>query len=304
MNKFKLIVDGNSVRQLTIDSLKEAVYNLKDDTDSFIILEPKIPINNSIYLQAIRQGNSYIAETRLVFGSADNYKHYSKTIATPEELFSVFAQYYEKKQLPEIKNWTNETNPSYKDDEEDNDAEMIKLYKRQPKETRYFEVWLNDDNKSLTIHTGIVGDIGLTEDVIYDEEGDLPVKIAMKQLVAAQKEMGYDTVKLTELVIQYSYNLEKENYKKVVSIKGQVEDLLNECLGWTGNGHCEDSDAENNVVNLFCYVVDKVIAVETILKTFSEIGIPADLRIAFADDKTEEYLQLYPKAGLFSIVGN
>lgn len=300
MNKFKLIVDGHSERHLTIEILKEAIYNLSDDAESYIILEPKVPIHNSIYLQAIRQGNNYITEIRLVFGCANNYKHYSKIMSNPEELFSVFSDYYLRNQLPPIKNWTDETNIT----NIDNEAEMVKLYKVQSKEILYFEIWLNEDNISLTIHTGSVGKIGITEDVIFDEEGDLPAKIAMKQLVTAQKKIGYNTVKLTELVVQYSYNLEKENIKSVVHTKEQVEDLLNECLGWTGNGHCEDSDAENNVVNLFCYVVDKLIAVETILNTFSEIGIPDNLKIAYADDRTEEYIQLHPNVGLFSIVGN
>lgn len=290
MNKFKITVDGDALRQHNIEILKEAIFNLNDDTNSFIILDPKTPINNSIYLQAAMQGNQYIAETRLVFDSPNNFKHYTKTYNTKEELFDIVANYYEREQLPDIRDWFDETN-NYLEIEFVDD-EMVKLYKSHLNNTEYFEVWLNDDGVSLTIHTGNVGDTGQTEDVFYDEEGDLPVKVAMNQLVLAQKEKGFHSVNLIELVVQY---ISKE--KESITEKDAVEILLNESLGWTGNGHCEGGHAEAGIVNLFCYVVDKDVAVDTIRKAFEENGLSKNLTIAYADEKTEEYISLYPTQG-------
>ena len=297
MNKFKLTVDGDSLRQHNIEVLREVIFNLKDDTDSFVILDPKTPINNSIYLQAIKQEDKYIAETRFVFDNPNDFKHYSKEYKTPEELFELFAEYYKNQQLPNIRNWVDESK-SLSNNNDSRGDEMVKLYKTYPTKTSYFEVWLNDDEMSLTIHTGEVGHTGMTEDVFYDEEGDLPVKVAMNQLIVAQKEMGYDTVSLTELIVQYTFGSDKKS-DLILTEKEQIEILLNECLGWTGNGHCEGGDAESEIVNLFCYVVDKEIAIDTILKAIEENGLPQNLKIAYADEKTEEYISLYPVKGEF-----
>lgn len=293
MNKFKLIINGNSVRQLNIDILKDAVYGLVDDTDNFIILEPKIPIDNSIYLQAICNDDEYTAETRLIFGSNDNFKHYTKVFGTKEELFEVFSAYYIKNQIPDLKTWIDDTKNFY--DSNNDNIEMIKLYKTYPEAIKYFEVWLNDDNISLTIHTGIVGEVGETEDVIYDEKGDLPVNIAMEQMVVQQKEKGYNTINLTELIVQYTDNIKEINSNTISYNQDNIESLLNEGLGWTGNGHCEGGDTEASVTNLFCYVADKDIAVETIVNILEEenIFLP-NLKIAYADERTEEYTLLYP----------
>lgn len=299
MNKFKLTIDGSGVRQLTTQVLEEAVFGLRDNVDSFILLEPKNPIENSIYLQAISQEDFYIAEIRFVFGSADNFKHYSKTIKSKEELFELFKKYLNE-EIPNVIDWTDETSSLL--DLADDEDEMIKLYKQDIDGMHYFEIWLNDDGVSLTTHTGIVGDTGVTEDIFYDEKGDLPVKVGMKQLVATQKELGYNTMSLIEVVVQYCYDKADEGSFEVEKQKNVLESILNESLGWTGNGHCDGGDAHNQIANLFCYVIDKKQALVTILESFEEVGIPLGLKIAYADDITEEYQLLYPNEGYFSIV--
>lgn len=295
--QFKLIKDGDGVRKHDISTIKEAIYSLTDNPDSFIILEPKTPIDHSIYLQAVKQEDLYIAEIRFVFNSDEDYKHYSCVFENKEDLFAIFSEYYLNERIPDIKEWKDEST-TFRDETED---EMVKLYKEVKGITHYFEIWLNDDEISLTIHNGVLGETGETEEVIYDEEGDLPVKVAMAKLITTQKSLGYTDRVLTELIVQFSYN-EKENMQLLLQKREHIESLLNDCLGWTGNGHCDGADIGSGTTNLFCYVVDKDIATKTILEVLIEEGYFEGVKIAYADEQTEEYSLLYPKNGSFSLI--
>lgn len=296
MIQFKLIKDGSSVRKHDLDILKATIQSLTEDGDSYVILEPKTPIENSIYIQAIKQEDGYSAEIRFIFDSDDNFKHYSRTFNREEDLFNVFSQYYSANKIPDLKTWEDETNTF----EEETQEEMVKLYKEEKGVLHYFEVWLNDDEISLTTHCGILGETGETEEVFYDEEGDLPVKVAMAKLISTQKKTGYTERVLTELILQYYYN-ENEDLTALLHKRHKIEELLNDCLGWTGNGHCDGGDIGSGTMNIFCYVVDKNIAVHTILEVLEEEHLLDSLKIAYADEETEEYIGLYPPLTDFNL---
>lgn len=291
--QFKLINGDGSIRKHDIETLKEVLYNLQDTDDSFIILEPKQPIGNSIYLQAVKQEELYIAEIRFVFSNPDNYKHYSKVFENVDDLLEVFSAYYTNERIPDIKQWKDETELSDVDS-----IDMVKLYKKVGDTVYYFEIWLNDDDLSLTIHQGVLGDTGQTEDIIYDEEGDLPVKIAMAEIVVNQEKKGYRPInEMVELIVQYPSHIGRDNTKKE-----NIEALLNECLGWTGNGHCESVDNAPNTLNYFCYVVDKQIATKAILEVLIEENYFDGVRIGYADESTGDYELLFPENGTFSLL--
>lgn len=290
--QFKLINGDGSIRKHDIQTLKQVLYTLKDAEDSFIILEPKQPIDNSIYLQAVKQGEVYIAEIRFIFGDPDNYKHYSKVFENVADMFDVFSVYYTNEKIPDIKQWKDETELSDADS-----IGMIKLYRKVGGQIDYFEVWLNDEI-SLTIHQGILGEIGETEEIIYDEEGDLPVEVAMVEIVVNQEKKGYAPMdELVELIVQYPANVNNDNTKKE-----NIEALLNECLGWTGNGHCESVDTAPNALNFFCYVVDKHIATKTILEVLIEENYFDGVKIGYADENAGDYELLFPENGTFSLL--
>ena len=297
MNQFKLIVDGESIRKHNIEVLKDTIFNLNKKEGDFVILEPKHPINDSIYLQVVFEDGIYLTEIRFVFGSDSNYKHYSYVVNDKETIFKIFADYYLEEKTPNIQDWKDNSS-TFTDGIED---EMVKLYKKSGKDILYFEVWLNDDNISLTTHKGALGDMGETEDIIYDEEDDLPVKVGMAKIVSDLRQLGYyDNVSLTEMIIQYTYN-DNENMSVLVNKRQHIESLLNECLGWTGNGHCDGGDVGSGSMNLFCYVVDKDIAARTILEMLVEEGYLDGVSIAYADERTEEYELIYPEKGYFEL---
>lgn len=296
MTQFKLVKDGDSIRKHDTEVLKQAVFSLTDNDDSFVVLEPKCPIDNSIYLQAVCQEDLYVAEIHFVFDSGKEEKHYSRVFETKQDLYEVFAQYYIQSKIPDLKEW-NDDSLSTTGEEDD---EMVKLYKKINGEITYFEVWINDDG--LTIHTGTLGDTGSTEDIAFKEEIDAAAQISMKKYIAEAKNSGYTEFEdLAEFILQYSYS-ENDEPERLIDKKDRVESLLNNCLGWTGNGHCDGGDCGSGTLNIFCYVVNKDIALETVLELLRDEELTDNLKIAYLNNLTEEYELLYPESGNFSLL--
>lgn len=288
MIQFKLIKDGSSVRKHDIEVLKATICSLTEDEDSYIILEPKTPIENSIYIQAIKQNNEYYAEIRFVFGSDDNFKHYSRTYTAQSDIVDLFTRYYEKGKIPNVSEWNDDTETN----SAESDARMMKLYKQSEGRTSYFEIWINEDD-TITIHKGVLGEVGETE-TIETRKKDMPSNIILAKYVSEQKQLGYEEYEdLTEFIVQYSYG-EDADSAELIEKRDYIESLLNNCLGWTGNGHCDGGDIATGTMNVFCYVVNKDIAVHTILEVLEEEGFMEDLKIGYADETTEEYVGLYP----------
>lgn len=288
MIQFKLIKDGSSVRKHDPEILTTTILSLTENEDSYIILEPKNPIENSIYIQAIKQNNEYYAEIRFVFGTDDNFKHYSRTYATQEEIINLFSQYYTKGKVPNINEWNDDSALNT----EETDLKMVKLYKKSDSATYYFEIWVNED-KTLTIHQGKLGEVGETEN-LDTKNNDLSTDVLLAKYISEQKEAGYEEVNdLTEFIVQYSYKKDAVE-AELIEKRDYVESLFNNCLGWTGNGHCDGGDIRSATMNIFCYVVDKNIAIHTILEVLEEEDLLDNLKIAYADEITEEYIGLYP----------
>lgn len=294
MLQFKLIKDGSSVRKHDSEILKATIQGLTEDEESYIILEPKNPIENSIYIQAIKQNNEYYAEIRFVFGTDDNFKHYSRTYTTQNEIISLFSQYYSEGKVPNINEWNDDSALN----SEEVDLKMIKLYKESNNTIHYFEIWINED-KTLTIHQGKLGEVGETEN-LDTKNKDLPTDVLLAKYISDKKEIGYKELNdLTEFIVQYSYE-EDCDQAELIEKRDYVESLFNNCLGWTGNGHCDGGDIGAGTMNIFCYVVDKNIAIHTILEVLEE-DLLDNLKIAYADENTEEYIGLYPPLTEFSL---
>lgn len=292
--QFKLIENGDSIRKHDKDILIQVISNLKDNEDSYIILEPKQPINNSIYLQVVKELETYKIETRLLFSSDEDFKHYSRSYTSKDEVIWIFENYYTNCKLPDLRSWTDETS-AFKEEEE---RDMVKLYKESDGTIYYFEMWI-DEEDTLTTHKGILGEIGETSNI---NDKDLPPQIEMAKAIEKYLEQGYsEDITLTELIIQYP--IEKKT--KAIDANQQMEDMescLNNCLGWTGNGHCDGGDYAYDIATFFCYVVDKDIATSTIVDALEEDGLLfAGLKIAYADEKTEEYQLIYPNSGTFDL---
>lgn len=174
---------------------------------------------------------------------------------------------------------------------------MIKLIKEIDNKLAYWEVW--KDGKTLTIHSGFVGETGVTENVklkMFERSEKI-----MEELTEEKLAEGYhylDEDELIELVLQYPY--EEQHMEKALEKRHEIEDLMNECLGWTGNGSSDGGDIGSGTINIFNYVIDVDKALKTIIEELTEQNLLANVKIAFLDED-EEHIGLYPKGTDFDI---
>lgn len=98
---------------------------------------------------------------------------------------------------------------------------------------------------------------------------------------------------LLELVVQYSY--EENEMEATLEKRHNVEDLMNECLGWTDNGSCDGGDIGSGTVNIFNYVIDVETATKTIIEELNNNNLLEGVRIAYLPPEGEECIALYPE---------
>ncbi len=175
---------------------------------------------------------------------------------------------------------------------------LIKMIKQVDDEVLYWEVW--QDGKTLIIHYGPVGNTGETEEKklsLFQR-----AEKVMDTLAEEKTNEGYNYVdedELIELVVQYSY--EEKDMEAVLEKRHHVEDLMNECLGWTGNGFCDGGDIGSGTANIFNYVVDIEKAVTTIIEELKSNDLLEGLKIGYSNPE-EEYIALYPKGTEFDLM--
>jgi len=130
---------------------------------------------------------------------------------------------------------------------------MVKVYRNVEGVTEYWEAW--DDSVDLIFHWGRVGELGETRRLPLSDRPRAVEAFEQekKRLIAA----GFKPLlpeHMAQVVIQYKINgmgsgqdLDKAQV---------VEDLMNECLGWTGLGNCDGHDFGSGTLNVFCDVAD------------------------------------------------
>ena len=168
---------------------------------------------------------------------------------------------------------------------------MKKLYKTIDGRLHYKEAWCHRDE--CTFHWGVVGTTGESE--TYPISEDTPNEDVIDNVLADAISDGYREVSIDDhyqIVVQYqtadewgdSVDLEKRH---------RVEDLLNECLGWTGNGHCDGGDIGSGTINSYSFVVAPQLACDAIVDELRSNRLLEGAVIAFRD-KNDEYNVLWP----------
>lgn len=173
---------------------------------------------------------------------------------------------------------------------------LLKLYKTDEDKTLYWEAWHEGDE--IIIHFGIVGDPGETTNIPLPEFE--PPETAIQGHADEAREAGFaeiDPTDLFELVVQLPVKAEGSGVD--IEQAHAVEELLNECLGWNGVGHCDSSDV-SDAVNVYCYVVDPHTATKTIVDELRAQDLLADVVVAY-QNHDEEFVVLWPEGytGIF-----
>ena len=144
---------------------------------------------------------------------------------------------------------------------------MLRLYKKEGDTLRYWEAWVHED--TLTVHQGVVGEMGEQKDTPApaDEDPDMVIAQAAEPLV----DQGYDEPDpeaMVPLVVQYA--LQGKGSGQDFQKRHSVEEVLTDVLGWTGNGEVEGGETQPGRMNVFCRVMDPDIAMRTLLEVLDD----------------------------------
>lgn len=178
---------------------------------------------------------------------------------------------------------------------------MIKLYKRTEKVCLYWEAW-DAGGRLVTIHWGSLGKTGRNKSI------RIPPGKSAKGVIRRESEEplanGYQEIGSEEhaqIVVQYKT---KDEWGDTADLdkRYQVEGILNECLGWTGNGHCDGGDIGSGEINVYSFVVDPKLAKDAIVKALKKNKLLKGAVIAIQNE--DEYEVLWPEdfEGEFSIL--
>lgn len=163
----------------------------------------------------------------------------------------------------------------------------------------YWEVW-EEDEKTLIVHCGCVGDTGeMYEIELYPFQR---VEKEMKELADEHLADGYkelDEEELIEFVLQYDYA--ENQLEEALEKRHQVQEIMDEALGWSGNGYCDGGDIGSGTINIFTFVIDVDKALQTTLEELKNQQLSDGVKIAYVNDE-EDYIQVYPSEGEFNLL--
>ena len=131
---------------------------------------------------------------------------------------------------------------------------MIKLYKKEKGEILYWETWENDDG-THTIHWGKVGDKGKSTKIQKSLFKSADRKIAI--LIEEKIEQGYEEIDIEKHdILLIEYKVDEFGNEADLEKRYELQDKMDETLGWTGIGHCDGGSIGSGTMEVCCFVVD------------------------------------------------
>lgn len=134
---------------------------------------------------------------------------------------------------------------------------MFRLYKRDERGriTHYHEVWVEPQNRRMIVHCGALGEEGEAEP--FRIMLLRPLDRQVEDLLRPAREAGYAELERSEeCVLLVEYTADGFGDLDDMDKRHALEERLNEVLGWTGLGRCEDSRASGDTMEAACFVVD------------------------------------------------
>lgn len=164
---------------------------------------------------------------------------------------------------------------------------LLKLYRKDKTKTLYWEAW--PDGEEIVIHFGELGDTGETTAVALPEFE--PPETAIQKHAEEARQAGFEEIgeeDLFELIVQYKKTaVESEKFQL-------AEEIINDCLGWTGLGHSDGMDDSGSAVNIYCYVVEPEVAARKLVDELSGHDLLDHAVIAF-QDRDENFVVVWPE---------
>jgi hypothetical protein len=146
---------------------------------------------------------------------------------------------------------------------------VLRLYNRGNGPFRYWTAWAI--NGRVIVHLGVVGSRGETRSIEVANGQDAAVVIERES--AAPRAEGFTDLDLDpERQVVVACDTTGYEPDEIAGTVKMLEDLCNECLGWTGNGYCDGPAYGRNRVSVFCPVVERDLAVETVIAALRAHG--------------------------------
>jgi hypothetical protein len=168
---------------------------------------------------------------------------------------------------------------------------LVKLYKQDGDRRLYWEAW--DSEGQVIFHTGELGQRGSTEQVA--PAADESVEAVIEAGVEAARQRGFEPVpaeNMWEIILACPTKADWSSEEKE-GVGHFLEDLCNQCLGWTGLGHCVGPALRRGYVDVLSLVVDLDLGIREII---------AELRRHGCEGKDEELVLSVPEGNGFRVV--
>ena len=133
---------------------------------------------------------------------------------------------------------------------------MLKLYKNIDDVLHYHEAWKS--GRTITEHWGKVGETGQTKE--HPVSGN-----TVESVLAPATEVGFAPIE-NEHVLLVEFKINGMGTGADLQKRHDLEEKLNETLGWTGLGHVDGGSMGSGTMEACCFVVDFDIAKRVIEK--------------------------------------
>ena len=142
---------------------------------------------------------------------------------------------------------------------------MIRLYKRDENGqiAAYHEAWVEPHNRRIVEHWGYVGEAGDTATHRIHILGSLERQF--EGVLEPARALGFEPLTESDFAsLVIAYDVAGQDPDEVRDTQEDIEDALNEKLGWTGLGYCDEGRLTSNALDICCRVVDAELAQKVI----------------------------------------
>lgn len=148
---------------------------------------------------------------------------------------------------------------------------MLKLYKRDEngKVSAYHEVWVEPENRRIVAHWGKLGEDG--EAKAYRVKLLRSLEKQVDDIIAPARHDGFaplSAIDHASLIIEYT--IEGAGDAEDLDKRHNLEEAINQKLGWTGLGHCDGGSTGAGTMEVACFVVDFELAKQIISDTLKD----------------------------------
>lgn len=142
---------------------------------------------------------------------------------------------------------------------------MIRLYKRDENDmiAAYHEAWIEPQNRRIVEHWGYLGDSGDTATHRIHILGSLERQF--ESVLEPARALGFAELPesaFASLVI--AYDVRGMDPDEARDKQDDIEEALNEKLGWTGLGYCDNGRLSAETLEICCRVVNVDLAQKVI----------------------------------------